>query len=92
MTRLERLTHCGVDRLAELLGLERDKNAQLKQQLGQMELPREVQAIHVTQEELSTLGAVLKLRRAQWALVSSEMERQKLKQRGGRDQRPTRNA
>lgn len=51
--------------------------------MARMELPREVRGIHVTQEEISTLGAVLKLRETQWGALQSEMEKQKRLQRGG---------
>lgn len=47
-------------------------------------VPREVQGIHHTQEEINTLTAILTLRETQWRQIQVVMETQKDKQKGGK--------
>jgi hypothetical protein len=80
--RLEKLTRCGIEKLPEILSSEQKKNSDLKENLMKMEIPKEVQAIHITQDELNTLNGILNLRQSQWENVQHIMETQKQKQKG----------
>lgn len=79
---MEKLTSCGIKQLHEILKSEQDKNGELNQKLEKMVIPQEVQGIHTTQDEITTLSAILKLRETQWNQVESILETQKKKQRG----------
>jgi hypothetical protein len=64
------------------LSSEQQKNALLTQNLSKIEIPKEVQAIHITQDEINTLNGILSLRKSQCENIQHVMETQKLKQKG----------
>ena len=64
---------------------EQVRNENLKDKLAAMEIPKEVQGIHMTQEEISTLRAILTLREKQWGQIKEIMESQRQKQKGEPD-------
>jgi hypothetical protein len=68
--------------LATLLKSEQFKNEEIVKGLDELRIPREVQGIHHTQEEINTLGAILQMRETQWAQIKDIMEIQKEKQKG----------
>ena len=79
---MEKLTSCGINHLPEILKSEQGKNIELKEKLNDMIIPKEVHGIHITQEEISTLSSILKLRQKQWSQIQNVIEIQKQKQKG----------